>query len=276
MAHEETSRTSLYFAGTRGGIPTPGRGTERYGGNTPCLEVRCGESESLILDAGSGLRSVSQTAAIQAGRPVHIVLTHFHWDHIQGLPFFEALYTPGADLRFYSVLPGDLVKDHLSAQMTVPFFPVPWEAVRSRHSFIQIPAGGIQIGSFAVNGFPLRHPGGCSGLRITNGDTVIVLATDHEWGDAELDNGLVEHAKDADILVIDAQYTDAEYSTRKGWGHTTWRGAVSLGGRANPKRLALYHHDPTHHDDLLERLEREAADIVPACSMAREGSIVCL
>lgn len=257
-------------------MPTPGPATRQFGGNTPCLEVRCGEDESLILDAGTGLRSVSRALASQSGRTVHILLSHLHWDHIQGLPFFAPLYAPAVELRFYSALPGEFVEKHLRSQMAEPFFPAPWDALRSRRSFIQMGTREIRIGSFTVSRFPLCHPGGCSGLRVATKNRLVVFATDHEWGNHELDRGLTESAQDADLLVLDAQYTDEEYLTKRGWGHTSWRGAVSLGERAQAKRLVLFHHDPARDDDSLARIEEEAAGLLEGCSVAREGALVHL
>jgi ribonuclease Z len=113
-------------------------------------------------------------------------------------------------------------------------------------------------------------------MRVGTKDAVLVFATDHEWGDEDVDRCLVDHARDANMLIVDSQYTDEEYATRIGWGHTTWRGAVSLAERALPKNLVLYHHDPTHNDDSLAIIERQAADILKGCSMAREGALVQL
>ena len=274
------------FWGVRGSIATPGPTTVRYGGNTPCLEVRAG-GKLIILDCGTGLRGLGNALMAQK-KPVEadIFFSHMHWDHIQGFPFFTPAFIPGNTFRVYGQNKNDqTVKSVLEGQMTDPNFPVPLSIMGSALSFHEIQAGAsVQIGPVKVRTTALNHPGGCLGIRVEHAGGSFVYATDteHDALNGEIDANLVDLAQGADALVYDAMYTDAEYRGGKiGWGHSTYAEALRIGKAADVKRLYLFHHDPAHDDDFLdarlaEARQNAADDDILDVEMAREGEHIII
>jgi phosphoribosyl 1,2-cyclic phosphodiesterase len=256
----------LTFWGVRGSVPTPAAENLGYGGNTACLTIRYADQPLLIFDAGTGIRALGNSLADDP--PLHLFLTHFHWDHIQGIPFFAPFQHPDCTAAIYSnAEPADLERI-LAAQMRPPYYPIEMPA---NLSYQKIDTPGTGIGDLLIRPFPLHHPNGATGYRIESAGATIVYASDHEHGDAAADATLQDYAHKADILIYDAQYTPEEYELRRGWGHSTWREAVHLARSARVKQLILFHHDPMRTDQQLARIVRDAqAEFEPTIA-AKEG-----
>jgi phosphoribosyl 1,2-cyclic phosphodiesterase len=263
----------LRFWGVRGSIPAPGPRHTRYGGNTACLEIRREGVPPLILDAGSGIRELGASLLSEPAPNSEylIFLTHFHWDHIQGLPFFAPLYQPGQTITFYASPAAAVTSDLLGGQMREPYFPVQLPTAGATLAYRQLASGRFHIGDLAIQTFPLRHPGGSIGYRIDSPAGSIVYATDHEHGNPEIDANFVSVAAGADLLIHDAQYTPREYESRRGRGHSTWEGAVRIARQADVKQLMLFHHDPLHDDETIDEIVDAAREHFPNCGGAREG-----
>src|SRR5271166_6298156 len=196
-------RLKLKLWGVRGSIPTPDKQNLGYGGNTSCIEVRLPNDDLVIFDAGSGIRYLGgqlQSASAPDGKPaLHLFFTHFHWDHIQGLPFFGPLYDPGRSITLYSACYSGCLRDALSGQMADPYFPVKFDVAGSKRKFVDLGADPVQIGGLTVRPFELNHPQGASGYRIESNGAAIVYATDREHGHAILDGVMREYAHNADV-----------------------------------------------------------------------------
>jgi phosphoribosyl 1,2-cyclic phosphodiesterase len=282
MSHASMShsfRLAVELWGARGSVPTPGIGTQRYGGNTTCISVRSAAGDRVIIDAGTGIRKLGR--ALQAETPrteeINLFLTHFHWDHIQGLPFFLPLLQGPGRVRFHSGVSPLEARARLERQMSDPFFTLDFTAVKAECEFLQMGIGvATQCGALAVHSFPLNHPQGAWGYRIECEGAVVVVATDVEHGHPTLDKVLRECAANADLLIYDAQYTDAEYAARIGWGHSTAAAAASVSIDAGVKQLLLCHHDPEHDDEKVDEIAAQARILFPATSGAQEGMIISL
>jgi phosphoribosyl 1,2-cyclic phosphodiesterase len=264
------------FWGVRGSTPTPTLDNYRYGGNTSCIEVRTPAGELLILDCGTGLRVLGKQLLAEFGHSsiqASIFLTHFHWDHIQGIPFFEPLYNPENSFDFHS-FPSQSrrVEEALTEQMSNPYFPVDMSAMRARRKFHHLDKTEVALKDVVVKSVPLNHPQGCLGYRIECGGFVLVYATDNEPGSPEHDRNVRQLAEGADVFVYDAQYTPLEYvSLKKGWGHSTWREAVNIAQEAKVRQLILFHHDPDHNDTILDSILSETQKFFSNTVMAWEG-----
>ena len=274
------TQVRIKFWGVRGSTPTPQIENLKFGGNTPCLEVRNGANECVIFDAGSGIRALGQTLMQEAaGAPINakIFLTHFHWDHIQGIPFFAPLYGPANHISFLSGSTGRPLQETLEGQMAKPYFPIDFGQVAAKRDFQQIETGAaIKVGGLTVRPFPLNHPQGASGYRIECNGVVIVYATDFEHGVGESDAILYEYAQNANILICDAQYTPAEYETHRGWGHSTWQNAVLLARESRAEHLMLFHHDPSHDDQTMMQISQNARMQFENTTGAWEGFVAAL
>jgi phosphoribosyl 1,2-cyclic phosphodiesterase len=269
------------FWGVRGSIPTPERRNSRYGGNTTCIEVRLANGTLIVLDCGSGLRALGKSLLREfATRPMHgyVFLTHFHWDHIQGIPFFLPLYKSGNTILFHSVVgDGRQLKEVVEAQMVSPYFPVdPSHMAAARH-FYELSAGPINLNGAIISSAPMNHPQGCVGYRIEADGASFVLATDTEPGSPTHDQALRELARDADLLVYDSQYTPEQLQGEKrGWGHSSWREGTRVARDSGAKRLVLFHHDPDSDDSFVDGLVARAREEFPNVSAASEGSQLAL
>lgn len=263
----------MRFWGVRGSIPTPEVANLGYGGNTSCLEVRCAGLPPLIFDAGSGIRrlGLALRQEFPSGGECHVFLTHVHWDHIQGVPFFAPVYEPGWNIRFHSSYEPKVLEKFLSEQMRAPYFPLALPALRAAISHGQMTPAGLSMDGVCIQPITLHHPNGSTGYRIDAGGHSIVYATDHEHGDLELDRRLTEQAAGADILIYDAQYTPQEYDSRRGWGHSTWERGVRLAREAGVRQLVLFHHDPLRSDDAVAGIVKEARELFAETIGATEG-----
>jgi len=269
---------TLRFWGVRGSLPVPGPATVGVGGNTACVEVVTpGAREAIVLDAGSGIRALGLD--LQRREPgfqrLHVFLSHFHWDHVQGLPYFAPLFEPGRSIRFYTTHHPETLQGVLSTQMAAPFYPFPLEAVSSQPEFCLLERQGVTVGEppheVKMTPFPLQHPQGCAGFRLEAAGRVVIYATDFERGEPAFDAVLDAQCAGVDVLIADAQYTDAEFDAHRGWGHSTWRQAAELARRAHVGRLLLFHHDPARSDAEVAEIEREARDVFPATDAAYES-----
>jgi phosphoribosyl 1,2-cyclic phosphodiesterase len=257
----------------RGSVPAPGAKTRRYGGNTPCVEVRAG-GRRIILDAGSGLRTLGERLR-DAGGPVEadFLFSHYHYDHLQGLPFFAPLAEPGNRFVFHGPRrEGRSVQDVLEGQMVPPYFPVTLdELARSAIEFRSIePGAEFAIGPVQLTTAELDHPGGNLGYRLEYRGRTLVYATDVEHTERPAES-LVDLARGADVLLHDAMYVDSEYEQRRGWGHSTWGGALATALAAKVKTLVLFHHDPERDDRALEAVLKKVQKRFPSTIAAREG-----
>jgi len=258
---------AIRFWGTRGSIPAPGPGTVRYGGNTACLELVAPDGRRLVLDAGTGIRSLGLALPPSARDPVVILLSHTHWDHIQGLPFFAPLYRPEATVSIIGPAPatgrlGDVLRDQMGAAV----FPVSLSAWTATLDVREVAEGAFEAGGFSVKALHLCHPGTTLGYRIgiQPGSPELAYLTDNEiagWDAPDRRARLVRFLHACDTMIHDAMYLSNRGAGRRGWGHSTAAEAVRLASEARVNRLVLFHHDPEHTDDDLERLLTEAEQV---------------
>lgn len=265
----------LRFWGVRGSTPTPVRSNLKYGGNTPCVELRV-NGELFIFDGGTGLRTLGNSLCQEFGRrPIQakIFLSHYHWDHIQGIPFFTPLYGRQNSFVFHSFRSAETdVQRALEHQMNNPYFPVDMRAMLAKRSFRAIEEQSGRFGGILLTAKRLNHPQGCLGFRIEYQGRTIVYATDNEPGDPRGDQNVRALAEGADVLIYDSQYTPHEYRHgKKNWGHSTWEEATNIAREARVKKLVLFHHDPDHDDAQVDAIVRRARRRFPASVGAREG-----
>ncbi len=237
----------------------------RYGGNTSCVEVRVGAS-ILLLDCGTGARPLGLALQRESsGRPldVHIFVSHTHWDHIQGFPFFAPAYVPGNRITVYSLRGADKsLQKVFTGQMDASYFPVELSDLRAELRFVEL-RGEVRVGEARVTHIYLNHPGLAVGFRIEVANKVVVYTSDHEpyclmsgvnEHNRQRDLAVAEFARGADLYIREAQYTDEEYPGKRGWGHSTWSEVLDAAQHAAVKRLAIFHHDPMHDDDTIDRI----------------------
>jgi phosphoribosyl 1,2-cyclic phosphodiesterase len=265
---------AVTFWGTRGSIACPTPRHLNYGGNTSCLQVEVG-SRQLILDAGTGIRQLGTWYLEHQVRKAVLLLTHAHWDHINGFPFFAPAFQESSELL---IMAGSLrqsggVYAALEGQMTKPMFPVPLDAMRADCTFEDFDAGmrfslgdGIEVATTL-----LRHPSGATGYRIEYGGKALCYVTDTEHVLGQPDRNILGLIADADLVIYDSTYTDETFPAKIGWGHSTWQEGVRLCQAAGARRLVIFHHDPEHTDDIMVRIEQEAAAAWSETIVAREG-----
>jgi len=294
----------IKFWGTRGSIAVPGPETLRYGGNTTCVEIRADE-EIIVLDAGSGIRplGIALDREFQS-RPIRLslLITHAHWDHIQGFPFFKPAYGPKNEIRILGFDgAGATFREIMTEPMRSPFFPISMRELSAKTEIVKLTEMKFSLGKVDVHAAFVNHPGVCAGYRLFTSTGSIAFLPDHEpyqflhsARDSDMNPeerikiaeeqriALVDFLHGSDILILDAQYTDAEYETHIGWGHGSVSSAVSLGLDAEVRRLLLFHHNPSHDDTMLDAMVDDARRLIRERGKdlqvdgAREGEEVLL
>jgi phosphoribosyl 1,2-cyclic phosphodiesterase len=306
MSAASGSSTRLKLWGVRGSIPVPGLSTVRYGGNTSCVEIRA-DGELIVLDAGSGIRALGLALESEFGsRPIHLslLITHVHWDHIQGFPFFVPAYNDKNQIQILGYDgAGSGLREILKGQMATPFFPVALYDLPGKIDIQKLDSMDFKIGNVHVRSRFMNHPGICVGYRILTSKGSIAFLPDHEPYEAfklhsakshllspeqtqkrahEDRAELVKFLQGSDILILDTQYTDEEYQAHVGWGHGSLSTAISLAIDASVRKLILFHHDPTHDDDMIDKMVQTARKIAAKSESylevegAREGAEMTL
>jgi phosphoribosyl 1,2-cyclic phosphodiesterase len=269
----------IKFWGVRGSTPTPHPENLRYGGNTSCVEVRLGD-RLYIFDCGTGFRALGRQLGSEfVERPMlaHVFVSHFHWDHIQGFPFFAPLYQQPNRFLFHCSSRTRSLKQVMQEQMASPYFPVGLAEMQAQCEFYDIEEGRLSLDDMMVQAAWLHHPQGCMGFRLETKDGVLVYATDNEPGDPLFDRNVRKLAAGADVLIYDAQYLPEEYEARRrGWGHSHWREAVNVVMESGAKELVLYHHDPAHDDACIDQVVSQASNYYPRVRAAAEGMEIVL
>jgi phosphoribosyl 1,2-cyclic phosphodiesterase len=266
---------SVRFWGVRGSIACPGPSTSRYGGNTPCVEIRCGK-HTLIFDAGTGIRMLGNALVEHGnGEGFDIFLSHGHIDHVVGLPFFAPLFVNDQVVRVWA---GNLdaaggVHKAVRKLMGFPFFPLQIDKLQSELEFRDFHAGdtlsprpGVTLRTAL-----LKHPGGAIGYRIEHAGKAVAYVTDVELGNGPLDPALLALTRGAGLVILDTTYTDEELAEHAGWGHSSWQQGIRLAQEAGAGRLCLFHHDPDRDDDAMDRIKANAEAARPGTVVAREG-----
>jgi phosphoribosyl 1,2-cyclic phosphodiesterase len=269
--------------GCRGSIAAPGPSTVRYGGNTSCVEVRLRDGSVVVLDAGTGMRELGRRLVAEGVEQIHLLLSHLHLDHLQGLAFFAPLYTSGVELHVWGPpSPTRSLEDRVGSYMSDPLFPVSLGEVPARLVFHDAPFEGADIGSAHVDAAPVMHRGPTVGWRLDEGGRSLVYLPDHEpalgtdfrTSEVAWVSGYAL-AYRADVLIHDAQYTEEEISDHVGWGHSSVAQAVGYAKLVKVEQLVLFHHDPSHDDATLEALHARAGELWgpegPAPVIAAEG-----
>jgi phosphoribosyl 1,2-cyclic phosphodiesterase len=304
MSNASASVSRIKFWGTRGSIAVPGPSTLRYGGNTTCVEVRA-DNEIIVLDAGSGIRSLGMALEEEFGeRPIKLslLITHAHWDHIQGLPFFPPAYDKKDEIRVSGYDGVDTSFSEILAEpMKAPFFPIAIDELSGKIDIRELSEMKFSVGRVQVQAKFVNHPGVCAGYRIFTSTGSIAFLPDHEpYGflhsakrnhmspeevqktATEEHSNLIQFLQGSDILILDAQYTDEEYQSHVGWGHGSISSAVTLALDAEVRRLLLFHHDPNHDDAMVDSMVEDARQLARKSGKklevdgAREGEEIVL
>jgi phosphoribosyl 1,2-cyclic phosphodiesterase len=270
---------SVRFWGVRGSIACPGPDTLRYGGNTPCVEVRCGD-DILIFDGGTGLRALGNALIKRGSVDVDIFFTHCHIDHVSGLPFFAPFFAGGHRVRLWAgnLLPKYTIEEVVRKMMSAPLFPIEVETFKAEIEYSDFHAGETLFPHQRVTlrTLPLDHPDGATGYRIEFAGRAIAYVTDTEVRSREIERNIVTLAQSADLMIYDCTYTDEEIVSRAGWGHSTWREGMRLADAAGARRFCLFHHDPSHDDAFMDRIAAAAVAARRDTVVAKEGLIVSL
>jgi phosphoribosyl 1,2-cyclic phosphodiesterase len=271
------SEYMVRFWGVRGSIACPGPDTVRYGGNTSCVEIRCGD-RLMVFDGGTGLRLLGNEL-MRDGKAAEldIFYSHTHFDHICGLPFFAPCYDPKSRIRIWAGhLNGRGIETVLKKMMIAPLFPIPMGIFTAKLDFVDFAAGkkllphrGIRLATGRLN-----HPNGATGYRIEYAGKVVAYITDTEHSPLGLDRNILGLVNRADLMIYDGTYTDAEYPQHKDWGHSTWQEGVRLADAAGVRTLVIFHHDPGHDDAFMDRVAAEAANTRPGTIVAQEGMVL--
>ena len=266
----------IRFWGVRGSVPWATPAAIGHGCNTPCIEITDEHTgAAMVLDAGSGIVGLG----LQIGGPpreLPIVLTHYHWDHLQGLPFFSPLYDPGWRPIIFAPRLESHDPEWVGTIFKSPFFPVPYEHLPNPPSVVSIDSGELSIGGFELSAIPLNHPGGALAYRVRGMTGDLVYATDHEFGDPAFDEPLAAFARGAAALVLDSHFTPGEREAHKGWGHSDWRTAATFAAANDIGGLWLFHHKPGRTDEELVRIRVDARRIFDATETASEGEALQL
>ncbi|HEY1299790.1 MAG TPA: MBL fold metallo-hydrolase [Stellaceae bacterium] len=274
MAHSDFS---VRFWGVRGSIACPGPDTVRYGGNTSCVEIRCGD-HLMLFDGGTGLRLVGNEL-MRSGEPPELDLfySHTHFDHVCGLPFFAPCYDSRSQIRIWAGhLNGIGIETVLRNMMIAPLFPIPMGIFTAKVRFVDFAAGATLAPhpDIRLVTAPLNHPNGATGYRIEFAAKAVAYVTDTEHRPDGPDRNVLALADHADVMIYDATYTDAEYPKHKDWGHSTWQEGVRLADAAQVSTLVLFHHDPGHDDTFMDRIAADAAAARPGTIVAQEGLVL--
>lgn len=269
--------------GTRGSTPVCEKGFQEFGGNTTCIYADLLNNDrskgAIIFDAGTGIRRLGKEIAqgeLPEVEQIFVMLTHFHWDHIQGLPFFDPIYDPLQKINVFAPheeMSDTRLREIFEVQMQQEYFPVQLEKAGAEFEFLTrekqatslLADGGVTL-SYQLH----NHPGGAFSYRLQSGGKTVVICTDLEHGPG-IDQKVVEFCRNADLLIHDAQYTDEELHRHRGWGHSSYGQAIEVARQAGVKQLLFTHHDPDHDDEFLCRKELECQAIFPNCRMARDG-----
>ncbi|HLP15841.1 MAG TPA: MBL fold metallo-hydrolase [Bacteroidota bacterium] len=293
---------NLTFWGVRGSIPTSGPSFVRYGGNTPCVEVNADDGTILIFDAGTGIRALGEHLAAQK-KPVtaSILITHPHWDHIQGFPFFKPAFVPGNAITIVGPERSDITLQRIIAdQMTYIYFPVQLHELKATIAFRPVKEEEFMIGDVRIRSMYVNHPGFTLGYRIECRGKSLVYISDNEAFSLEMmthatnfepavlerfkatkgdcNQRIFDFARDADVLIHDATYTPQEYADKITWGHSHYEFTLDVARKANVKRLFLFHHEPSRSDDAVDQIVKHCAGIIArngdtfVCEAAREGA----
>jgi len=263
----------IKFWGTRGSTPVPGENTLRYGGNTPCIEVRNNDI-IVIIDAGTGIRELGNSLIKEFKNKkieTHVLISHTHWDHIQGIPFFKPAFINGNKITFYGVRGIDIdFENIIKGQMDTTYFPVDFSVFQSDIEFVEL-VDKIKIAPFNISFLFLNHPGVTVGFRLDTEKSSIAYVSDNEpyrgtmkekWDSSVpwiqfFEKKFIDFVKDVDLCISEGQYTKEEYKSKIGWGHSTMEFTLDIAYKANVKRLVFTHYDPDHNDDFIDfRLER--------------------
>lgn len=273
----DCDRFQVKIWGARGSIPVAGQDFLKYGGNTPCVEVRCGDHK-LIFDAGSGIREAGLDMLADETRQVDLFFSHCHYDHIIGLPFFKPLYSPSIVVNVWSghmagvMTTAEIIKQFVSP----PYFPVNLDICKASLEFHDFRAGEVLSPrpGISIRTFTLNHPGGCIGYRIEWGAKALALVFDIEHQPGILDPTALELMADADLAIYDSAFTESEMDRYRGFGHSTWEQGVKLAKQAKTKKLMLFHHAPSRTDAEMALIERLAQEEFPATLAARDGMLL--
>lgn len=275
----------IKFWGTRGSVPVPGKDTTVYGGNTTCLEITLGDGSTVIIDAGTGIRLLGDKLLDEKrNKNIYLLITHTHWDHLLGFPFFNPLYYSSSGIYVdgnHNCMRG--LKYTFDNKMGDGFFPVKFDDLKAKITYLgKLLNGTLEINGTVIDSVPLHHPQGGIGFRFKEGNRKFVFITDNElkgehW-DGRTPEVYAEFSRNADILVHDCQYTPDEIAERKGWGHSDYEAVFELANKAGVKKLILFHHDPTRTDSQVKKIEDLCNEMAKNCNSsvefiaAREGA----
>jgi phosphoribosyl 1,2-cyclic phosphodiesterase len=265
---------TVRFWGVRGSIACPSPAYVGFGGNTSCVEIRVA-GRLVILDAGTGIRPLGKLLRREGATEADILFSHTHWDHVNGFPFFAPAFEPDHAFRVFAGHLGEEggIREAIAGHMHEPMFPVPLDVMKARLSFTDFRAGEtLEMGpGVRARTAPLNHPNGATAYRIEHAGRSVCYVTDTEHVPGRPDENVLGLIADADLVIYDSTYTDAELPSRVGWGHSTWQEGLRLVRRAGARRLVVFHHDPDHDDDTMAGIERQLAAESDDGIVAREG-----